>query len=68
MGLFSQFYGMLKQTFRGLNCGLLKDQFAWRGEGHQVAEVTRSGGVKQQPAFTFNLTTSPSRGALSRDY
>ena len=31
-------------------------------------QVTRLGWVKKQPYFTCNLTTPPSRGALSQDY
>ena len=30
------------------------------GEGPQLGEVNRSGGVKTLPAFTRNLTTTPS--------
>ena len=38
------------------------------GGGPQVGEVTRLGGVRNYPSFTCNLTTTPSRGALSQDY
>ena len=38
------------------------------GGGPQGSEVTRLGGVKKYSAFTCNLTTPPSRGALSQDY
>ena len=38
------------------------------GGGPQGGEVTRLGGVKNCPAFTCNLTTTPSRGALTQDY
>ena len=38
------------------------------GGGPQVGEVTRLGEVKKWPSFTCNLTTPPSRGALSQDY
>ena len=33
----------------------------------QVGEVTCLGGVKKYPSFTCNLTTPPSRGALSQE-
>ena len=39
-----------------------------RDGGPQVSEVTRLGGVKKYPSITCNLTTPPSRGALSQDY
>ena len=38
------------------------------GGGPQVREVTCLGGVKKYPSFTCNLTTPPSRCALSQDY
>ena len=38
------------------------------GGGPQVGKVTRLGWVKTITSFTCNLTTPPSRGALSQDY
>ena len=38
------------------------------GGGPQVGEVTCLAGVKKSPSFTCNLTTPPSRGAVSQDY
>ena len=38
------------------------------GGGPQVGEVTCLGGAKKYPSSTCNLTTPPSRGALSQDY
>jgi len=36
--------------------------------GPHNGEVTRLGGLKKYLSFTCNLTTPPSRGALSQDY
>ena len=47
------------QTFRACLHG---------GGGPRVGEVTCLGGVKKYPSFTSNLTTPPSRGALSQGY
>ena len=42
--------------------------FLHRGGDPQVVEVTDLGGIKKKTSFTCNLTTPPSRGALSEDY
>ena len=53
---------------------LFKTARAWRslflhkGGDPQVVEVTDLGGIKKKTSFTCNLTTPPSRGALSEDY